>query len=128
MLRHIPSEVFTWDEDARFAFLAGMIDADGYINNSQRVPAVQIGSINKELAIQQALLAQSLGMPASIYMNHYKGEGRGDTIRYHVTFVPCSRLMEFIVCDKKRHISMMRYAKTILFPKRLIVRWQSVWS
>ena len=102
MLRHIPSEVFTWDEDARFAFLAGMIDADGYINNSQRVPAVQIGSINKELAIQQALLAQSLGMPASIYMNHYKGEGRGDTIRYHVTFVPCSRLMEFIVCDKKK--------------------------
>jgi hypothetical protein len=30
--RHIPNEVFEWDYRAKLNFLAGMIDADGYIN------------------------------------------------------------------------------------------------
>lgn len=49
-----------------------MIDADGYINdNSHGGSVVQIGSTNKELALQQMVLAQALGMPAKIYHNHY---------------------------------------------------------
>lgn len=99
--RHIPNEVFDWDENARLAFLAGMIDADGYINNNVKLCKVQIGSTNKELAIQQMLLAQSLGMPACIYRNHYNSNHK-DKIRYRVEFVPTDTLVSYIVSDKKR--------------------------
>ena len=102
MNRHIPSEVFAWKKNARMAFMAGMIDADGYINDSGHTTCVQIGSTNKELAIQQMMLAQSLGMRASIYQNHYKGAGRGDTIRFHVAFIPTQELVDHVVCRKKK--------------------------
>lgn len=102
MHRHIPNEVFSWSRNAQMSFLAGMIDADGYINDNHRVPVAQIGSVNKELAIQQALLAQRLGMRASIYQNHYKGDGRADTVRYHVAFCPTDELVELMACEKKR--------------------------
>ena len=42
--RHIPNEVFSWDYESKLAFMAGMIDADGYINeNSHGGSIVQIG-------------------------------------------------------------------------------------
>lgn len=102
MDRHIPNDVFSWSKKARAAFLAGMIDADGYINDNLRMCSVQIGSTNKELAIQQAVLAQSLGYQASIYPNHYKGKGRYDSIRYHVSFYPDEFLISFMTCEKKK--------------------------
>jgi anaerobic ribonucleoside-triphosphate reductase len=102
MNRHIPSEVFAWKKDARMAFMAGMIDADGYINSSENTTCVQIGSTNKELAIQQMMLAQSLGMRASVYQNHYNGAGHGDAIRFHVAFVPTQELINYVVCCKKK--------------------------
>ena len=102
MDRHIPSEVFAWNRSARLAFLAGMIDADGYVNDHMRIPRIQIGSTNKELALQQLMLAQSLGMRGSIYHNHYRGQGRSDTLRYRVEFVPTAELIDRIVCEKKK--------------------------
>lgn len=101
--RQIPNEVFEWDASARYAFLAGMIDADGYVNNTaESAPAhIQIGSTNKELAIQQMYLAQSLGMPARIYHNHYNSK-KPDAIRYRVEFYPDARLISCMVCEKKR--------------------------
>ena len=101
--RHIPSEVFSWNRESKLSFLAGMIDADGYINDSctsNHVSVVQIGSINKELALQQMLLAQSLGMPAKIYHNHYN-KNKPDAIRYRVEFYPNTELIKYIVCQKK---------------------------
>ena len=98
--RHIPSEVFSWDKNSKLSFLAGMIDADGYINNSKKTPRVQIGSTNKELALQQMYLAQTLGMSSQLYLNHYTSKDR-TKIRYRVEFVPCEELINFIVCKKK---------------------------
>ncbi len=98
--RHIPNEVFTWCDSARTSFLAGMIDADGYINSTGATTVVQIGSTNKELAIQQMLLAQTLGMGARIYTNHYSKKNK-DNIRYRVEFVPNSNLLSKIICKKK---------------------------
>lgn len=98
--RHIPSEVFDWEYEARLAFLAGMIDADGYINNNMKLNKVQIGSTNKELSIQQMLLAQSLGMRAVIYQNHYDKK-HPEKIRYRVEFVPSDDLIANIVSVKK---------------------------
>lgn len=99
--RHIPNEVFSWDEQGCLAFLAGMIDADGYINDANTINHIQIGSTNKELAIQQALLAQACGMRASIYPNHYRANCK-DCIRYRVEFEPSEELLSFMVCQKKK--------------------------
>ena len=75
--------------------MAGMIDADGYINNSPNNPTVQIGSTNKELALQQMALAQAMGMPASMYHNHYNSRNP-EAIRYRIAFVPTSDLINFV--------------------------------
>lgn len=99
--RHIPSEVFEWNLDARLAFLAGMVDADGYINNNTKLCHVQIGSTNKELALQQMLLAQSCGMFATMYRNRYDSKNKYK-IRYRVEFVPSDELMQHIVSAKKK--------------------------
>lgn len=99
--RHIPNEVFSWNNDARFAFLAGMIDADGYINDNMKLSKVQIGSTNLELAEQQMLLAQTLDMPATIYRNHYRSNQK-DNIRYRVEFVPSDELIGNLACTKKK--------------------------
>ena len=66
--RHIPSEVFSWNYESKLAFLAGMIDADGYVNDHTTDGAIiQIGSTNKELALQQAkLLEEATGCPVRI--------------------------------------------------------------
>lgn len=98
--RHVPNEVFRWNRFARIHFLAGMIDADGYINNSNTITTVQIGSTNKELALQQMILAQTLGMKAHVYANHYRSNNK-NCIRYRVEFVPTGELLSAVVCKKK---------------------------
>lgn len=98
--RQIPNEVFEWSYSSKLAFMAGMIDADGYINNSPNNPTVQIGSTNKELALQQMALAQAMGMPASMYHNHYNSRNP-EAIRYRIEFVPTSDLINFVCCEKK---------------------------
>ena len=98
--RRIPPEVFEWNIESKLSFLAGMIDADGYINPESH--RVQIGSTNKELALQQAYLAQSLGMSAMIYCNHYK-KNNPNAIRYRVEFLPIKSLIDRIVCEKKKN-------------------------
>lgn len=100
--RHIPNEVFSWSKEAKLHFLAGMIDADGYLNDTATITHVQIGSTNKELALQQMLLAQSLDMSASVYLNRYR-ENAKDNIRYRVEFTPSDELLECIVCHKKQN-------------------------
>lgn len=98
--RQIPNEVFEWSYSSKLAFMAGMIDADGYINNSPNNPTVQIGSTNKELALQQMALAQAMGMPASMHHNHYNSRNP-ESIRYRIEFVPTSDLINFVCCGKK---------------------------
>lgn len=99
--RHIPNEVFSWNYASKLSFMAGMIDADGYINSHNNC-IVQIGSTNKELALQQMALAQSLGMPAKIYHNHYSKKNP-EAIRYRIEFCPNDELINYIVCKKKRN-------------------------
>lgn len=96
--RHIPNFVFSSNESSRLAFLAGMIDADGYAHYEDGY--IALGSTNKELAIQQMLLAQSCGMPAKIHHNHYRSNC-SDKIRYAVYFYPNEKLLNYISCRKK---------------------------
>ena len=110
--RHIPNYVFKWKEHSRCAFLAGMIDAIGTFN--EQTGAVQTTFINKELALQQMLLAQSLGMDSSIYETYNK-ESDTDTITYLVTFAPINNLLDYIVSQKKLRQYEMSNKKPNLF-------------
>lgn len=97
--RHIPNEVFSWDRESQLAFMAGMIDADGYINNSKTLK-VQLGSINKELSLQQAMLARQLGYNPQIYINHYSKQ-KNDAIRYRVEFSIDMDIIKYMSSQKK---------------------------
>ncbi len=99
--RHIPNEVFEWNYESRINFLAGMIDADGYVNNHRYVSTVQLGSTNKELALQQMALIQSLGVKASVYENHYCSNDKSK-IRYRVECIATNDIVNSLVCIKKR--------------------------
>lgn len=99
--RQIPNDIFVSNNDIKLSFLAGMIDADGYVNNNMKLCKVQIGSTNKALAIQQMLLAQATGMPATIYRNHYSSK-HSERIRYRVEFIPSDELLAKLVSEKKK--------------------------
>lgn len=108
--RQIPNDIFESNNDIKLSFLAGMIDADGYVNNNMKLCKVQIGSTNKALAIQQMLLAQSVGMAATIYRNHCS-KAHSDRIRYRVEFVPTNELISKLVSEKKK-VNMTNNVRT----------------
>lgn len=109
--RHIPNDVFSYNRESRLAFLAGMIDADGYINGSGRgVSIVQLGSTNKELALQQFALMQTLGLNARMYKNHYTSKVP-EKIRYRVECDVSEELVKYIQCDKKKS-SVKSFSRT----------------
>lgn len=100
--RHIPSEVFDASYDARLSFVAGMIDADGYIQSDDTGNCfVHIGSTNEELSLQQMELVQSLGYNAAMYLNHYPSK-HPEKIRYKVMFRPNQNLIDLLASGKKR--------------------------
>lgn len=75
--RHIPNDVFRMTRSARLAFLAGMIDADGYMTQTSpdaNIGIVQFSTTNRELAMQLLILAQSLDRRAEVYSNHFTKE------------------------------------------------------
>lgn len=99
--RHIPNIVFSkLNYDAKCAFLAGMIDADGYVRKEGNY--IDIGSTNQELAIQEGLLGFSLGLPYNIFINYYKGHKYKDKIRYKTTIHKHTLLENNLICDKKK--------------------------
>lgn len=98
--RSIPHEIFCSPRDVRLAFMAGMIDADGHISHKSKV---QIGSVNKELALQQLALAQSLGWAAKMYLNKYSSSN-SDKIRYRIEFTMTKEITKFLGSHKKSDV------------------------
>ena len=96
-MTYIPSTVFTAPREMKLAFLAGMIDGDGHISHKSKV---QLGSTNKELAWQQLALAQSLGYPAKLYLNHYDSASP-EKIRYRVEFSMSDEIAKYLASAKK---------------------------
>lgn len=98
----VPEDLFSWNKEARLSFLAGSIEAYGYIDTSSEIFSVmEIRSTNKALAIEQMLLAQSLGMPASMFLKHYD-ENDSEKIQYCVEFKPTEELINYITCGEKK--------------------------
>lgn len=102
--RCIPQYIMNSNEDVKYAFLGGMIDADGYI----RKGTIQIGSTNKELALQQMYLMNSLGMDARVYMNKYNSKDK-NKIRYRVEAKINDRVLQYINSNKKLNSSTTPY-------------------
>ncbi len=71
---HIPNEVFSYTREAKLAFLAGMIHSGGgcYYGgiNTNDIPEIRLKTENRELALQQMMLIQSLGYKAKMYKNY----------------------------------------------------------
>lgn len=123
--RSIPKEVFSASHEVKCAFIAGMIDADGYIqkhfdDRAHNTYRGQLGSTNKELAIQQMQLIQSIGCNAKIFLNKYNSQE--DKYRYKVEFEFCdfdkymvsSKKKETIQsCEKAAKINISEYAEVI---------------
>lgn len=101
--RKIPRYVFNSNRESRLSFLAGMIDADGHIKDVRGSARVEIGSINKELALQQMALAQTLGIKAKTYLNRYNGKDKSK-LRYKVEFYNTYELNTYLKCEKKKSV------------------------
>ena len=105
--RQIPNEVFRWCAGYREAFIAGMMDADGYINHHRdrecSTSVACIGSINKELALQEFELLQSIGIDAKYYLNHYNSKDK-DKIRYIVSFSAIDGIIDNMASTKKKEV------------------------
>lgn len=106
--REIPSIIFESCVSTRLNFMAGMIDADGYVHKKGRV---QIGSTNKTLALQQLELAQSLGIHAKMYLNKYSSSS--DKYRYRIEFPISKELLNCIKCKKKQD-NIEQYTSIVL--------------
>lgn len=100
--RNLPSDILNESDDYRAAFLAGMIDGDGYINSGRINGRVQIGSTNKTLALGQATLAQSLKAQAKIYLNHFTSLD-SMRFRYRVEFFVPAEIIPYLASNKKKN-------------------------
>ena len=70
---HIPNEVFSYTREAKLAFLSGMVSSGGYNytgTNSNDIQEIHLKTGNRELALQQMMLIQSLGFKAKIHNNY----------------------------------------------------------
>ena len=99
--KHIPTVIFTSDKETKLNFLAGMINAVG---NVVKENIIRLESDNKELSIQQMLLANSLNMKANFEEIHYDYSDY-DKIYYRVEFIPSSEL----VSKFKTRITKLNY-------------------
>jgi intein/homing endonuclease len=98
--RTIPDFIWNSDYNTQLSFMAGMIDADGYVNNANNTIRVQLGSTNEVLALQQLQLALILGFDAVVYKNHYNSNS--DKIRYRIEFNCTENLAKILVSEKKK--------------------------
>lgn len=98
--RKIPNEIFNADEESRRHFLGGIIDSDGYIRPNGNYAECSIGSTNKELAIEELQLVNSLGLRGKIIENHYTKDS-SNKIRYGVSFLCKEWVLKYVTCKKK---------------------------
>lgn len=101
--RSIPSFIIHANKEARVAFMAGIVDADGYIHKSEKhFNNIEVGSTNKEISIQTMYLANTLGYDAKMSLNHYTSSDPSK-IRYKIYFNTNDEIVDAITCQKKKN-------------------------
>ena len=99
--RRIPEWIFNSDKETKLAFIAGMIDADGYINSySKNCSSVEIGLKNKEVILQLLALLHSLGYDAIYSNGHHRGKNI-QKLRHYLYFKFIKELKNFMSSGKK---------------------------
>lgn len=124
--RRIPDYVFSLPRECQFAFLGGMIDADGHIGDKQGICRIQLGTINKAMSLQTFMLTQYLGLNAKIYAAPY---GRGkEYLRYSVEIQPTKELCDYIFCEKKalKLKNALKFSKIEIKDNISIIKIESV--
>lgn len=109
--RRVPECIMTADDDIRSAFLAGMIDADGYLYNNKST-VYSLGSANQYLAYGEFQLANSLGLVARMYTNNYTP--LKEKLRYNNEFDSSELINSYIACAKKK-ITNSVYVRSISY-------------
>lgn len=114
----IPNMIFESDYDIRLNFLAGMIDNNGYccIKNN----CIELGSIDKELAIQQMLLSLSLGFRTNLYENNYDSKDTSNN-KYKVCIYPTKELIDVLQSSEMKEIG-----NTFIFENKIENETESV--
>lgn len=96
--RRFPLDYTAWAREDRMKLLAGIIDADGYFKVKGNTCYAYIGSVNKQLALQEMILAESLGFDTKLRKTTY---GKGEAYpRYSVEFRVTEEIP--VVCGKKK--------------------------
>lgn len=88
--KHIPSEYLINDRQTRLSILAGIIDAEGYVNGT----CVEITEKNEVLSNNIQYLCRSLGFYCSIVKRHksYICNGVSKTFEYNVIIISGTKL------------------------------------
>ena len=110
--RQLPQNCFSWNTSARYALLGGLIDADGYCTKDSRGTRVMLGSTNKELALQEMMLVQSLGFACKMYISTYTS--KHNKLRYKIEFGVNEELYKYIASNKKRVFKELNDIQTVV--------------
>lgn len=103
--RYLTSKLLTLSREYRIKLLAGLIDADGYVNKSKnrdgsyRSARFSLGSTNKKLAMSELELIRGLGYHAKLYRNHYST--KHNKIRYLIEFEIDTEIVNEMASQKK---------------------------
>ena len=97
--RSVPGKILQSSTEEKEYFLAGMIDADGYVRKS----SASLGSTNKTLAYGQMMLIESLGIKSTVRVNYYKGKSNKNATRYVVDFDIPESVVSKLSLTKKRN-------------------------
>lgn len=95
--RSVPKDICCDYNKAR-AFLAGMIDADGYVAVMADHSKVQLGTINEMMSQQTAMIADYLNLNPKVYVNQRTGR----KAQYNVEFELDDKLIDALQCIKKK--------------------------
>ena len=107
--RGLPTDILSWDNDSRCAFLAGMLDANGRVNVVNGKTTLILGAQNKELAYGQMYLAQSLGYAATINSVALKN----GKVRLQVFIYPNTMNLQSYLSNLKVDFSTIAYHKNV---------------
>lgn len=114
--RRIPESIFSASVEVRSAFLAGMIDADGYLYNNKST-VYSLGSTSPYLANGEFQLCNNLGLVPRMYTNNYVA--MKERLRYNNEFDSSELINSYISCDKKK-IADEHYVRSVSYTETVI--------
>lgn len=97
--RIIPSVIYLLSRESKMSFIAGIIDSHAEILNREDSTRVRFSTANKELALQEMLLVQSVGIHAQITHRKFTKNKKA----YHVEFPINEELYGYLVSENKKN-------------------------